>query len=129
MHGVAGVLIGLGVRFLVFGLVIVVASKQSSKVILHNKWATPLIALVFAALNIGLYWALTPILNLATLGALGFVMPLVANMIFLAITVRLFEAKQWFEVKGLLTQVYLALALTAAHGLCWVGLEYLPARL
>ncbi len=128
MDGVTGVLLGLGVRLVVFGLVIIVAAKKSPKVLIHKRWATPLIALVFAALNIGLYWALTPILNLATMGALGFVMPLVANMIFLAITVRIFESKQWFEIKGLLTQVYLALALTAAHGLCWLGLDYLPRK-
>jgi hypothetical protein len=129
MHGVTGVLLGLGVRFVVFGLVLVIAAKKSPKVLIHNRWATPLIALVFATLNIGLYWALTPILNLATMGALGFVMPLVANLIFLAITVRIFESKRWFEIQGLLTQVYLAVALTVAHGLCWLGLDYLPTKL
>ncbi len=128
MHGVLGVLIGLGVRLVVFGGVFWLAAWKFPKVVIHNRWATPLIALVFAALNIGLYWLLTPVLNLATMGAIGFAMPLIANLIFLAVTLRLFESRQWLEVRGLATQLYLALLLTAAHGLCWFALDYLPRR-
>lgn len=129
MHGAVGVLIGLGVRLVVFGAVFFIAAKKSEKVLIHNRWATPLIALVFAALNIGLYWALTPILNLATMGVIGFAMPLLANMIFLAITLRIFETKKWLEVQGLMTQVYLSILLTLAHGACWLALDYLPRKL
>jgi hypothetical protein len=126
MHGATGVLIGLGVRLVVFGAVFWIAAWKLPKVVIHNKWATPLIALIFAALNIGLYWLLTPLLNLATLGALGFAMPLLANILFLAATLRL--SHRWLEVRGLTTQLYLALLLTAAHGLTWFALTYLPNR-
>ena len=126
MTGVVGVLIKLGVRFVVFGLAFFIAAKKNPKVVLPNKWATPLIALVFALLNTGVYWALKPILNLATLGALGFIMPFVANMIFLVITVRIFAAKKWIEIQGVMTTLWMALVLTAVHGLLWLGLDYIP---
>ena len=85
-------LIKLAVRLVVFGAVFFVAAKKHPKVVIHNKWATPLIALVFALLNTAVYWALTPILNLATLGAIGFAMPLVANIVFLLATEKLFAS-------------------------------------
>ena len=126
MTGVVGVLIKLGVRFVVFGLAFWLAARKNPKVVLPNKWALPLIALVFAVLNTGVYWALKPILNLATLGALGFLMPFVANTIFLMVTVRLFRAKKWIEIQGLLTTLWMALILTAIHGALWLGLDYIP---
>jgi hypothetical protein len=126
MTGVVGVLIKLGVRFVVFGLTFWIAARKNPKVVLPNKWATPLIALVFATLNTLVYWALSPILNLATMGAIGFAMPLIANMIFLLVTVRIFRAKKWFEIQGLMTTVWMAIILTAVHGLCWLGLDYIP---
>lgn len=126
MTGVAGVLIKLGVRFVVFGLAFFLAAKKNPKVVLPNKWATPLIALVFALLNTLVYWALSPILNLATLGAIGFLMPLVANLLFLVVTVKIFEKKQWIAIKSTMTYGWMALVLTAVHGLCWLGLDYIP---
>lgn len=128
MTGATGILIKLGVRLVVFGLVFWIATRKNPKVIVTKKWALPLIALVFAALNTGLYWALTPILNLATLGAFGFVMPLVVNALLLYGTVRIFEKKQWFEVQGIMTTLWLAAFLTIAHGALWLGLDYFPAR-
>jgi uncharacterized membrane protein YvlD (DUF360 family) len=86
----------------------------------------PLIALVFAILNTGAYWALKPIINLATLGAIGFLMPFVLNMIFLLVTVRIFRAKKWIEIQGFMTTVWMALILTAVHGVLWLGLDYIP---
>jgi hypothetical protein len=129
MDGPIGILIKLGARLVVFGLVFWLIARRDEKVTIHNKWATPVIALVFAALNTGLYWALTPILNLATLGALGFVMPLVANTIFLVATVKIVASRQWFEIAGTLATLKLALALTVAHGVLWFGLDYLPGAL
>ncbi len=129
MTGVTGVLIKLGVRLVVFGLVFWIAARKNPKVLVPNKWATPLIALVFAALNTGLYWALTPVLNLATLGALGFVMPFFVNMMLLLATVRIFQRKKWIEIQGFMTTLWMAGILTAAHGLLWVGLDYLPKHL
>ena len=91
MTGVSGILIKLGVRFVVFGLVFWIATRRNENVVVEKKWAFPLIAGVFAILNTGLYWALAPLLNLATLGAAGFLMPLVVNLLLLLATIRVFE--------------------------------------
>ena len=150
MTGVTGILIKLGVRLLVFGLVFYIAARRNPKVVIRRKWATPLVAFVFAVLNTGLYWALTPVLNLATLGALGFVMPFVVNGLLLVGTVKIFHMifarrhpeaatadpkkstkdapRPWFEIQGLFALLYMAGILTLAHGLCWVALDYLPRR-
>jgi hypothetical protein len=129
MTGVTGILIKLGVRFVVFGLVFWIATRKNPKVIVAKKWAFPLIAGVFAILNTGLYWALRPILNLASLGAAGFIMPLVVNLLLLLATIRVFQSKKWLEVKGTLATLWLAGFLTLAHGLLYVGLDYLPTVL
>ncbi len=128
------VLIKLAIRLVVFGVVFFVAAKKNPKVVIHNKWATPLIALVFALLNTGVYWLLTPILNLATLGVAGFVMPFVVNMLFLLGTVALFaklkakrkSEKTWIEIQGLMATLWMAAFLTLAHGALYLGLEYFP---
>ena len=139
------VLIKLAIRLVVFGVVFFLAAKKNPKVVIHNKWATPLIALVFALLNTGVYWLLTPILNVATLGVAGFVMPFVVNMLFLLGTVKVFEklharlarsadpekrksAKKWIEIQGLMTTLWMAGFLTIAHGALYVALDYLPNR-
>lgn len=129
MDGVTGILIKLGARLVVFGLVFYLVARRNPNVQLPRKWATPLIALVFALMNTALYWALTPILNLATLGAFGFLMPFVANLVFLYATVRIFAAKKWIAIASTLTYLWLAAILTAAHGLLWFGLDYLPPKL
>lgn len=128
MTGAVGLLIKLGVRLVVFGAVFVIAAWKTEKITIHKKWAAPLIALVFATLNTALYWVLTPVLDLATLGALGFVMPFVVNMLLLYVTVKVFEKKQWFELGGVLATIWLAAILTIAHGVLWFALDYLPNR-
>jgi hypothetical protein len=129
MDGVTGILIKLGARLVVFGLVFYVVARRNPHVLVPNKWATPLIALVFAAMNTALYWMLKPILNLATLGAAGFVMPFVVNLVLLYATVRIFAAKKWIQIESAMTYLWLATILTAAHGLLWFGFDYLPPRL
>ena len=129
MTGVTGILIKLGVRFVVFGLVFWIATRRNEKVVVEKKWAFPLIAGVFAILNTGLYWALRPLLDLATLGAAGFIMPLVVNLLLLLATIRVFESKKWLEVKGMLATLWLGLFLTLAHGVLWFSLDYLPTKL
>jgi hypothetical protein len=128
MTGATGILIKLGVRLVVFGLVFWIATRKNPKVVIHNKWATPLIALVFAVFNTGLYWALAPILNIATLGAAGFIMPFVVNMILLLGTVRVFQSRKWIEVQGLLATLWMAAFLTLAHGALYLALDYFPNR-
>jgi hypothetical protein len=132
------VLIKLAIRLIVFGGVFFLAAKKNPKVVIHNKWATPLIALVFALLNTGVYWLLTPILNIATLGAIGILMPFLVNMVFLLGTVKVFEVlnakrkaadkKPWLEIQGIMATLWMALFLTIAHGALYVGLEYFPNR-
>lgn len=122
-------LIKLGVRFVVFTAVFWVAAKKNPKVVVRPAWATPLIAAVFALLNTGIYWALKPILNLATLGAIGFAMPLVVNILLLAVTVRLFAKKEWLKIDGMVATLWLAVILTLAHGVLWFGVDYLPPKL
>jgi hypothetical protein len=152
MDGATGILIRAGVRLVIFGAVFYVAARKNPKVAIHAKWATPLVAVVFAALNTGLYWALKPILDLATLGALSFFIPLIVNTILLVVTVRFFawdklprvvakpagddkdkkktdkpaDAKPLFEIHGLFTTLWMALILTAAHGVLWLALDYFP---
>ena len=155
MDGVTGLLIKLGVRLVVFGAVFYIAARKNPRVVIRTKWATPLIAFTFAFLNTVLYWALTPILNLATLGAIGFIMPFVVNMILLLATVRVFASirdklaarqasnpkeskdpkdpksaapKAWFEIDGIFATLWMATFLTAAHGALWVALDYLPNK-
>ncbi len=128
------VLIKLAIRLVVFGVVFFLAARKNPKIVIRNKWATPLIALVFALLNTGVYWLLTPILNVATLGVAGFVMPLVVNMLFLLGTVKVFEKlhqkrkseKTWFEIQGLMATLWMAAFLTIAHGALYLGLDYFP---
>ncbi|MBA3459530.1 MAG: phage holin family protein, partial [Deltaproteobacteria bacterium] len=127
-------LIKLAIRLVVFGAVFFLAAKKNPKIVIHNKWATPLIALVFALLNTAVYWLLTPILNLATLGAAGFLMPFVVNMLFLLGAVKVFEKinekrkseNKWIEIQGLMATLWMAAFLTLAHGALYLGLDYFP---
>ncbi|MBA3540491.1 MAG: phage holin family protein [Deltaproteobacteria bacterium] len=150
MTGAVGILIKLGVRLVVFTAVFWIAARRNPKVVITKKWGTPLIALVFAILNIALYWILKPVFNLASLGALGFVMPLVINGLLLYGTVRIFgharlaalgragktaepgakatPTKPLFAIDGLFAMMSLALFLTVAHGICWLALDYVPTR-
>jgi hypothetical protein len=126
MNGFTGVLIKFGVRLIVFGLVFWLVSKRNKDVIVHKRLAVPLIAFLFAALNMGLYFILKFVLNLATLNSVSLLMPLVINLIVLAVTIRIIERKKWLEIKGVIATVYLGLALTLVHGVLWFALDYLP---
>jgi hypothetical protein len=128
MTGAVGILIKLGVRLVVFGLVFFIATRKNPKVIVAKKRMLPLIALVFAVLNTALYWALKPLVNLATMGIASFVVPFLINLALLIGTVKIFEKKKWLEVQGLMTTLWLSAFLTLAHGLLYLGLDYLPAH-
>jgi uncharacterized membrane protein YvlD (DUF360 family) len=120
-------LIKLGVRLVVFTGVFWVAASKTDKIVIGKKWATPVVGFAFAVLNTALYWALKPILNLATLGALGFVMPLVVNGALLAVTVRIFDKKKhWFRIDGVFAMLWMAIFLTLAHGVLWFAFDYVP---
>lgn len=126
MSAALAILIKLGVRLVVFTGVFWIAARKNKNIIFEKKWATPLVGLAFAVLNTALYWALKPVLDVATLGVIGFVMPLVINGVLLAITVRIFERKKhWFRIDGFMAMLWMALFLTLAHGALWVGLDYI----
>lgn len=126
MSPALAILIKLGVRLVVFTGVFWIAARKNKNIIFEKKWALPLVGFAFAVLNTALYWALKPIMNLATLGVIGFVMPLVINGVLLAITVRIFERKKhWFRIDGFMAMMWMAIILTLAHGALWVGLDYI----
>ena len=150
MTGATGLLIKLGVRLLVFGVVFFFAARKNPKVVIRSRWMTPLIAFVFASLNTGLYWALTSLLDLATLGAMTFVMPLIVNVLLLVGTVKVFDVlsqkvrrapkqvegddkkpadvRPWFAIDGIFTTLWMAFYLTLAHGALWLALDYIPNK-
>ena len=147
MHGLSGFLIKLGVRLVIFTAVFFIAARKNKNVAISHRWAIPLIALVFAALNTVLYAVVQPIFNTLSFGALGLVMPLVINGGLLYGTVRIFNTrrllgvaiddktrkpvakrKPLIAITGMVAMLYLALALTLAHGVCWFALDYLPNR-
>jgi uncharacterized membrane protein YvlD (DUF360 family) len=124
----AMLLIKLGIRLVVFTAVFWIAAKKNPKVAIKPRWAIPIVASTFALLNVALYWALRPILNLATLGAIGFFMPLVVNLVLLIATERLVAKKEWLKIDGLIATVWMSLILTATHGVLWFAVDYLPHK-
>lgn len=119
-------LIRLGARLVVFAAVFWLVARKDSKVSFKSRWVLPPVALVFALLDTALYWGLQHVLAVATLGVLTFAIPLLANLVLIAITARIFQSRAWFRVQGVFATMWLALALTLAHGLLWVALDYLP---
>jgi len=141
MSGASAVLVKLGVRLVVFTAVFWIAAKRNPKIVFAKKWAPPVVGLVFALLNTALYWALTPVLDLATFGSIAFAMPLVVNALLLAVTERVFANRlaidpknpkaapqPWFHIDGFFANMWMAIYLTIAHGVVWVAVDYLPAH-
>ena len=127
MSPVVVLLIKLGVRLVVFTGVFWLAARKNKKIIFEKKWALPLVGLSFAILNTALYWALKPLMNLATFGAIGFLMPLIINAVLLAILVRVFQSKKhWFRIDSWMAMLWMSVILTAAHGILYLGLDYIP---
>lgn len=122
-------LVKLAIRLVGFIGVFWLAAAKHPKIKIQPRWAIPLVAGSFAVFNVGLYWLLKPVLNLATFGVAWFVMPFLINLGFLIATLRVFQKKEWFVVDGIRATLYLALLLTAVHGGFWFGLDYLPAKL
>ncbi len=122
------ILVKLAIRLVAFIAVFWVATKKNPKVKIEPRWAIPLVAGLFGLFNAGLYWAIKPILHLATFGALAFVLPFAINGAFLYATARAVEKKRWLQIDGFFATIWLALILTAAHGVLWFGLDYIPAN-
>lgn len=115
-------LIKIGIRLAVFGGVFTYAVYRNDKVEVSPRWYLPIVAIVFGALNIGLYWAAKPILNLATLNNFWLIMPLVINLLFLYATDALLKP---LKITGIWTMCWLAALLTLAHGGLWLALDKL----
>jgi uncharacterized membrane protein YvlD (DUF360 family) len=126
MTPVVAMLIKLGVRLVVFTGVFWLAARKNKDVVFAKKWAPPLVGLVFAILNTALYWALKPVLNMATLGVIGFALPFVINGALLYATMKVFESRKWFHIAGFFATLWMALFLTLAHGVLWAALDYIP---
>lgn len=129
MSPLVAVLVKLGARLVVFTGVFWLAARKNEKIVFERRWAPPLVALVFAVLNTGLYWMLSPVLAIATMGMFGFALPLVINGGLLGLTLKLLARRRWFRIDGLLATLWLAGALTLAHGALWLAIDYIPARL
>jgi peptidoglycan biosynthesis protein MviN/MurJ (putative lipid II flippase) len=106
------------------------AAKKNEKITFAKKWAPPIVAFVFAVLNTAIYWLLVPVLDIATLGAIGFAMPFIVNALLLAATVRILQSRdwsrEWFKIQGVFASLWMATFLTVAHGVLWFALDYLP---
>ena len=123
------VLIKLGIRLVVFTGVFWFAAKRNKDIVFAKKWAPPLVGFVFAIFNTGLYWMLKPVLNIATMGAVGFALPFVINGALLYATMKVFEKKKWFHIEGFFATLWMALFLTVAHGVLWAAVDYLPKHI
>lgn len=120
------VLVKLAIRIAVFAVVFAVAVRRHERIKVTPRWAIPLVGLVFALLNTGLYWLLRPVLNLATLGAAVLVVPLAVNGVFLWATAKaVARARVKLEVDGFRPALYLAVLLTCAHGVLYLALDVL----
>ena len=144
-------LIKLGIRLVVFLAVFFIATKRNPNIVVKPRWALPVIAGFFALVNTALYWALKPVLNLASFGAIWFLMPFVLNLCFLIATVRVFQKsvstanippakvgreapapktrrRPTLEIDGIGATLYLAGLLTLAHGVLWFAVDWCPAK-
>ena len=134
------ILVKLAIRLVAFTAVFWVATRprkpkkgstdkavKPPRISIQPRWAIPAIGVLFAGMNILLYWLMRPILNLATMGMFSLLMPLVVNSLLLWGTAHIVSKKQWLKVDGLMAYAWLAVALTGAHGVLWVALDYLPS--
>jgi hypothetical protein len=105
-------LLHLLVRVVVFGIVIAFVTRRDSKVRVEPRSALPMVAAVFAALNVVLYGWLSFVLNIGTLFILFFLVPFAANAILLWVTDKLVKS---FKVEGLPSLAFASLCVTLAH--------------
>lgn len=98
------------------------------RILIRPRWAVPLVGMLFAILNVALYWLLRPLLDLATLRTASFAIPFVVNGVLLWGTARIVQKKQWLKISGVLAAMWLAMVLTITQGVLWVALDYLPSK-
>jgi uncharacterized membrane protein YvlD (DUF360 family) len=139
----AWLLIKLGIRLVAFTGVFWLATRprrsdttskdgkpvmKPPRISIQPRWAIPLVGVLFGALNTLLYWILRPVLDIATLRTFSWVMPLVVNALLLWGTARIVSQRKWLKLDGLTAMIWLAVALTLAHGVLWFALDYLPPK-
>jgi hypothetical protein len=105
-------LIWLAIRFVVFGVALTFAMKKVKDVKVTPPHALPLVALVFAVLNTALYWLIAGALNLVTLWTLFFLVPFIANGVFLYATDRILKP---LKIDGMIAFLKTAGIVTIAH--------------
>jgi len=115
----------LSIRVVVFTAVFALAVRKSERITVGKKWAVPVVGLVFALLNAGLYWLLQPVVNIATFGVAWLLVPFALNGAFLWATNRLVRRLRvnGLEFHGSWVMVKLAVLLTAVHGLLYLALD------
>jgi hypothetical protein len=121
-------LIKLAVRLVVFTGVFWFAARKNKSIVFEKKWAPPLVGLVFAVLSTSLYWVLKFVANIASVGMLSFILPVIINGVLLYATMKIFEKKKWFRIDGFFAMIWMVLFLTLAHGALWLGLDFIPAN-
>ena len=100
------------VRVLVFGVALTYAVRRSDDVKVEPRSALPIVAAVFALLNVLLYWGLKTVLNIGTLWMLWFLTPFIVNGIILLITDRILKP---FKIESMTALVRTAGIVTVAH--------------
>ncbi len=103
-------------------------AARPPRVKIQPRWAIPLVGLLFAGLNVLLYWLLRPVLDLATLRTFSPLMPLIVNGLLLWATSEIVKKKKWMQLDGVVAGMWLAGMLTVAHCVLWVSLDYLPGK-
>ncbi|MBL4634403.1 MAG: phage holin family protein [Kofleriaceae bacterium] len=101
------------VRVVVFTGIFALAAHKHKKISITPRYAIPLVGVVFALLNTGLYWLFKTIVGLATLGMGGLILPFVLNGLFLWGTNRVIKQ---LKIEGTVPLLWLSILLTAAHG-------------
>lgn len=105
-------LIRLGIAFVVFGAAITFATLKIKEVKVTHKAVIPLVAIVFALLNTGLYWLVAFTIKAISLWTLALVAPFLANAVLLYATDRLLKQ---FEIKGIMPFLKTAGLMTIGH--------------
>jgi hypothetical protein len=119
-------LVEVAVRVAAFIAVFAVVAWRHPRIEVKPRWAVPLVGLVFALLNAGLYWLLKPVLNVATLGVAALVVPLVVNGVFLWATHKaVSRARVKLLVGGFRPALFLTLVLTATQGALYLAFDVL----
>ena len=116
----------LALRFVLFGGVFFYAKKKMDKVEIQPWWALPLVALMFALLNLALYYAGTEVIKLASMNVANYVVPVVVNCLILFGTTALLKKMKVESVRihGIVAIVWLAILLSIANGLISLGFHW-----